>query len=149
MSKKRYLTQEEVADRYRGLIWVRTLANWRSLRIGPRFTKIGKTILYDESERFAWEEPTDRQRPAERMAPAAPRLYGGEWDRALVGPPAGNYHALTSDHTNDVVVRPADDSLQCSWLCDYLESVSPSAVISLIDEALAARSDHRPAKGQP
>ena len=48
--KKRYLTQDEVADRYRGLVSVRTLANWRSLRIGQKFTKIGKTVLYEEGD---------------------------------------------------------------------------------------------------
>ena len=47
---KQYLTQDEVAERYRGLISVRTLANWRSLRIGPKFTKVGKTVLYSENE---------------------------------------------------------------------------------------------------
>lgn len=56
MSKKRYLTQEEVADRYRGLVSVRTLANWRSQRRGPKFTKIGKTVLYEEGELDAWDE---------------------------------------------------------------------------------------------
>jgi hypothetical protein len=35
---------------------VRTLANWRSLRIGPKFTKIGKTVLYEEGELDAWDE---------------------------------------------------------------------------------------------
>lgn len=56
MSKKHYLTQDEVAERYRGLVSVRTLANWRSLRIGPKFTKIGKTVLYDEAELDAWDD---------------------------------------------------------------------------------------------
>ena len=53
--KKRYLTQDEVADRYRGLISVRTLCNWRSLRIGPPYCKIGKTVLYEEAELDAWD----------------------------------------------------------------------------------------------
>ncbi len=56
MSKKRYLTPEEVVDRYRGLISIRTLANWRSLRQGPKFTKLGKAVLYDESELDAWDD---------------------------------------------------------------------------------------------
>lgn len=56
MSKKRYLTQEEVAERYRGMISVRTLANWRSARRGPKFLKCGKTILYEEGELDAWDE---------------------------------------------------------------------------------------------
>ena len=50
------MVQDEVAERYRGLISVRTLANWRSMRIGPRFTKIGKTVLYEEGELDAWDE---------------------------------------------------------------------------------------------
>ena len=54
--KKRYLTQDEVADRYRGLISVRTLANWRSMRIGPKFLKCGKTVLYEEGGLDAWDE---------------------------------------------------------------------------------------------
>lgn len=53
---KRYLTQDEVAERYRWLISVRTLANWRSLRIGPKFTKVGKTVLYSETELDKWDE---------------------------------------------------------------------------------------------
>lgn len=54
--KKRYLTQDEVAERYRGMISVRTLANWRSLRQGPKFLKCGKTVLYDENELDAWDD---------------------------------------------------------------------------------------------
>ena len=53
---KRYLTQDEVAERYRGTISVRTLANWRSLRIGPKFVKCGKTVLYSETELDKWDE---------------------------------------------------------------------------------------------
>lgn len=56
MSKKRYLTQEEVSDRYRGMVSVRTLSNWRSARRGPRYVKIGKTVLYDEADLDAWDE---------------------------------------------------------------------------------------------
>ena len=36
-----YLTAEEVSQRYRGEIAVRTLANWRCLGVGPRFVKVG------------------------------------------------------------------------------------------------------------
>lgn len=56
MSKKRYLTAEEVVERYRGMISIRTWANWRSLRQGPKFLKCGKTVLYDEAELDAWDE---------------------------------------------------------------------------------------------
>lgn len=82
---------------------------------------------------------TEQLQHIKLMAEDAAKTYGGEWDSALVGNPAGNYHAITSEHTNDVVVRTADGSLQSSWLCDYLEAVSPNAVIKLIDEVLAGR----------
>lgn len=50
-----YLTPQEVSDRYRGRVAVRTLANWRCLGIGPRFSKIGGRILYSLSEIQKWE----------------------------------------------------------------------------------------------
>jgi hypothetical protein len=56
MSETRFLTPEEVADRYRGGISVGTLRNWRAMRIGPSFLKIGKAILYPVSELDAWDE---------------------------------------------------------------------------------------------
>lgn len=56
MAKKIYLTPEEVVDRYRETISIRTLANWRSLRQGPKFTKLGKAVLYDEAELDAWDD---------------------------------------------------------------------------------------------
>ena len=56
MSETKFLTPEEVADRYRGGISVGTLRNWRAMRIGPSFLKIGKAILYPLSELEAWDE---------------------------------------------------------------------------------------------
>lgn len=59
--------------------------------------------------------------------------YGGEWDSALVGGENGkNYHAVTN--ADDVVVRAADDSRHTSWLCDYLEVVSPVNIRALLAE---------------
>lgn len=54
-SEKTYLTPEEVSNRYRGRVAVRTLANWRCLGIGPKFSKIGGRILYPLTEIEAWE----------------------------------------------------------------------------------------------
>jgi hypothetical protein len=56
MDDVRYLTPEEVVERYRGEISVGTLRNWRSMRIGPSFVKIGKAILYPITELDAWDE---------------------------------------------------------------------------------------------
>ena len=56
MSESKFLTPEEVSDRYRGSVSVGTLRNWRTMRIGPTFLKIGKAILYPLSELDAWDE---------------------------------------------------------------------------------------------
>jgi len=50
-----YLTPQELSERYRGEITVRTLANWRCLGVGPKFTKVGGRILYPLSEVIWWE----------------------------------------------------------------------------------------------
>lgn len=69
----------------------------------------------------------------ERAEDAAKR-YGPEWDSALVGDVNGNFHAITSDTIQAVVVQANDDSRDASWLCDYLESVSPAFVLPLVRE---------------
>jgi hypothetical protein len=56
MAECRFLTPDEVAQRYRGGISVGTLRNWRAQRIGPSFVKIGKAVLYSTSELDAWDE---------------------------------------------------------------------------------------------
>jgi hypothetical protein len=56
MDDCKYLTAEEVAERYRGAVSIGTLRNWRALRAGPNFVKIGKAILYPVSELNAWEK---------------------------------------------------------------------------------------------
>ncbi|ENY0908233.1 hypothetical protein I5K90_08680 [Serratia marcescens] len=62
--------------------------------------------------------------------------FDGEWDSALVGGENGkNYHAVIN--ANDVVVRADDDSRHTSWLCDYLEAVSPVNIRALLAELAA------------
>jgi hypothetical protein len=56
MVDRKYLTAEEVAERYRGSVSIGTLRNWRAMRVGPTFVKIGKAILYPEAELSAWEK---------------------------------------------------------------------------------------------
>ncbi len=56
MSESKFLTPEEVAERYRGGVSLGTLRHWRAMRIGPTFLKIGKAILYPVSELDAWDE---------------------------------------------------------------------------------------------
>jgi Helix-turn-helix domain len=58
MEDRKYLTAEEVAERYRGAVSVGTLRNWRAMRVGPAFVKIGKAILYPVDGLDAWEKKT-------------------------------------------------------------------------------------------
>jgi hypothetical protein len=51
----KFLTTEEVAQRYRGLISVGTLENWRFQQIGPSFLKVGKQVLYPVDVLDSWE----------------------------------------------------------------------------------------------
>ncbi len=50
-----FLTLEEVVERYRGQISEGTFRNWRSMRIGPSFIKIGNAILYPLEELNRWD----------------------------------------------------------------------------------------------
>lgn len=55
MPDPKFLTCEEVSARYRGEISVGTLRNWRAMRIGPAYVKIGKAVLYPVDELDAWD----------------------------------------------------------------------------------------------
>jgi hypothetical protein len=50
MADNKFLTPEEVSERYCGGISVGTLRNWRALRIGPTFGKIGTAVPYPFNE---------------------------------------------------------------------------------------------------
>lgn len=56
MSRPIYLTVEEVIERYRGQVSEGTLRNWRALRIGPAYLKIGKVPLYPIEELDRWDQ---------------------------------------------------------------------------------------------
>ena len=56
MSDNKFLTPEEVSKRYRGEVTVGTLRNWRAMRIGPAFVKIGKAVLYPVEQLDAWDQ---------------------------------------------------------------------------------------------
>jgi hypothetical protein len=56
MADSKFLTPEEVAERYRGGVSIGTLRNWRAMRIGPTFVKIGKAVLYPTDELDAWDQ---------------------------------------------------------------------------------------------
>ena len=56
MDEQRFLTAEEVSTRYRGEISVGTLRNWRAMRVGPGFVKVGKAVLYPVDQLDAWDQ---------------------------------------------------------------------------------------------
>jgi hypothetical protein len=56
MPDSKFLTPEEVAARYRGGVSIGTLRNWRAMRIGPTFVKIGKAVLYPTDQLDAWDQ---------------------------------------------------------------------------------------------
>jgi hypothetical protein len=51
-----FLTDEEVVARYRGRITLGTLRNWRALKIGPPYIKVGKAVLYSRAALQAWDK---------------------------------------------------------------------------------------------
>lgn len=54
-NQPQYMTPQELHERWKRRVAIRTLSNWRSLGIGPKFTKIGGRILYRLDEVEAWE----------------------------------------------------------------------------------------------
>ena len=50
-----YLTPEQLSDRFARRITPRTLANWRCLGIGPKFTRLGGRIVYPVAAVDEWE----------------------------------------------------------------------------------------------
>lgn len=56
MTESKFLTAEEVSLRYRGEVTVGTLRNWRAMRVGPPFVKIGKAVLYPIQELNEWDK---------------------------------------------------------------------------------------------
>jgi len=57
----KYLTAEQLRQRWGGNVSVRTLSNWRSLGTGPKFTKLGGRVVYPlhEVEAFEARRTTD------------------------------------------------------------------------------------------
>ena len=56
-SSDQYLTPRELAARWRNIVALSTLDNWRSSQNrGPRFVKIGGRVLYPLEEVVAYEQ---------------------------------------------------------------------------------------------
>jgi hypothetical protein len=50
-----FLTEQEIATRYRGLVSAGTLRNWRHQKIGPPYLSIARKILYPRTTLLQWE----------------------------------------------------------------------------------------------
>jgi hypothetical protein len=59
-SGERFLTQEELADRWR--ISPRTLERWRYVGCGPQFMKLGGVVRYDMEHIKAFEQQRNLRR---------------------------------------------------------------------------------------
>ncbi|MER9674959.1 helix-turn-helix domain-containing protein [Mesorhizobium sp. M0208] len=68
MDTRKYLTAEEVSDRYRGGVSVGTLRYWRAMKVGPTFMKIGKAVLYPVEHLEAWDQKNTACRAPDRLA---------------------------------------------------------------------------------
>ncbi|WP_443698627.1 helix-turn-helix domain-containing protein [Pseudomonas sp.] len=55
MSEPKFMSPQELSDRWGGRISVRTLANWRTQGSGPAFTKIGGAVLYSRDKLVEYE----------------------------------------------------------------------------------------------
>ena len=55
MAQPAFLTANQLAQRWNGVVTTGTLANWRSKRVGPPFTKLRGRVLYPVDQVEAWE----------------------------------------------------------------------------------------------
>lgn len=51
----KFLTPDELVNRWHGTIGKGTLANWRAKKRGPAYVKIGGRVLYPLEQVEAWE----------------------------------------------------------------------------------------------
>lgn len=65
-----FLTPAEVVARWGGAVTTDTLANWRSKRKGPRFTKVGARVRYRLQDVIAYEIQNTHLAPAETLVAA-------------------------------------------------------------------------------
>ncbi len=58
-----YLTPSELAERWRNVVSLSTLDNWRSQQRGPRWFKAGGRVLYPVNEVIQFEQRNMRGFP--------------------------------------------------------------------------------------
>lgn len=55
IDKEKFLTPQELVERWGGTVVTGTLANWRNKKKGPKYTKIGGKVRYRESDVIEYE----------------------------------------------------------------------------------------------
>ncbi|MCC8959485.1 DNA-binding protein [Bradyrhizobium sp. Pear77] len=65
MTDKVFLDPHQLAERWGAGPRIARVANWKVSGKGPRFTKIGGSVLYDIEEVEAWEKRRTAQSTAE------------------------------------------------------------------------------------
>jgi hypothetical protein len=65
-----YLTPSELAERWRNVVSLSTLDNWRSQQRGPRWFKAGGRVLYPINEVIQFEQRNMRGFPNKPTADA-------------------------------------------------------------------------------
>lgn len=55
MTQQAFLTPQDLAQRWAGVVTTGTLANWRCRGTGPHFTKLGGRVVYPIAKVEAWE----------------------------------------------------------------------------------------------
>lgn len=68
MPDSQFITPEDLIERYKGRISIKTLANWRTKGGGPSYTKIGGKIMYPLSAVLEWEKLRTYGSTARRVA---------------------------------------------------------------------------------
>lgn len=59
MKNKEFLTVDELVDRWGGARKRQTLANWRTRGEGPKFLRVGRTVVYPLADLREWERETN------------------------------------------------------------------------------------------
>lgn len=52
----KFLTPKDVSVRWDGRVAVGTLRNWRWLKRGPPFVRLGRRVMYQVNDLIAWEK---------------------------------------------------------------------------------------------
>jgi hypothetical protein len=134
-----YLTPTEVASQLR--VAARTLANWRSLKMGPPHTKIGGRVLYARVD-------LDRHLVAGAVRPPPQPRAAEEWvitckDERFVD----FYKSLSRRAQTAVRNRPIRFSQLRGLSSDDLKGI-PNCGSRTIEEILVAARSHAPTKTQ-